>query len=72
MLCPSSVPTIARNIPISPTITPRRAVFGALSHFNDRMNAAAATMYATWMNHVSIDSIAFMGSPVGRARRAGT
>ncbi len=38
----SSVPTIASVIPPTPAATPRRAVFGWLSHLRDRMKRAAA------------------------------
>src|SRR5262245_48839311 len=40
-----SVPTTARAMPISPARTPRRAVFGWLSHVSDKMKSAAATRY---------------------------
>jgi hypothetical protein len=36
-----SVPTIARSIPISPALTPLRAVLGWLSHFSDMMKPTA-------------------------------
>ncbi len=38
----SSVPTIARAMPPTPAATPRRAVFGWLSHRSERMKRAAA------------------------------
>ena len=37
------VPTIAAVIPSTPASTPRRAVFGELSHRSDRMKRIAAT-----------------------------
>ena len=50
MLRSSSVPPIASAMPTSAARTPRRAVAGALSHFNERMKSAVATRYATWID----------------------
>src|SRR5580704_6374349 len=59
----SSVPTMARNMPISPAHTPRRAVAGELSHFNERMKSAVAIRY---VNSITC-SVAIMWSRLPRA-----
>src|SRR5882672_4502739 len=38
-------------MPISPARTPRRAVFGWLSHLSERMKSAAATRYEPLPTH---------------------
>src|SRR5882757_3260851 len=43
-LC-NRVPAMASNIPTSPAQTPRRAVIGELSHFNESTNSAVAIRY---------------------------
>ncbi len=41
----SRAPRMAIAIPISPTVTPRRAVVGRESHLSARMKQPAAMMY---------------------------
>src|SRR6266852_4138858 len=55
----SSVPTTASSMPISPIITPRRAVAGEFIHLMARMNDMAASMYRNGSS-VSSSFISFL------------
>ena len=49
---------MARAMPTSPAMTPRRAVVGELSHFSDKIKRMVATKYVISMK-VSVGIMAF-------------